>query len=136
MKQFRAEHAQGGFALVAAIFLVVVVAMLGAFAVRTTMTQQSTVDTALLDARVEAAVDAGIELAASRLQAVRNCGTLSTPFVVEGFTVSYGPCQQQLPSPTVGGVAADIFTIPVTATQGVYGSPEFVSRTRVVSISF
>lgn len=126
---------QRGFALVAAIFLLVVIAALGAFAVRTTMSQQATADMALLSARAQAAVDAGIEFAAARLQAAPNCGNLSAAFpVADRFTVTFGPCQQQSPAPSVGGVTVNIFTVTVIATHSAYGLPDFVSRRATVQI--
>jgi Tfp pilus assembly protein PilX len=44
---------QSGFALVAAIFLLVIVGALGAFAERTTLSQQSATDLQLLSARAQ-----------------------------------------------------------------------------------
>ena len=118
----------------AAVFLLVVVAALAAFAVRTTLSQRSIADLDWLNAQAQAALDAGVQAAALRLQ-TRNCTSLSAPFVVDGMTVRYGACVRQVPTHTVGPVPVDIFTVPVTVSRGVYGRPEFVSRTTIVRIA-
>lgn len=130
------RNRQGGFALVAAIFLMVVLAGLGAFAVRTSMSQQFVTNVELDSARAEAAVQAGMEYAALRLTPPNGCASLSAPFAVtDGFTVRIDNCAQQNPAPVVNGVALSVFTMDITAFHGAYGSPEFVSRTQTVRVS-
>jgi MSHA biogenesis protein MshP len=125
-----------GFALVAAIFLMVVLAGLGAFAVRTAMSQQFVTNLELDSAKAEAAVQAGMEYAAFRLSPSNGCASLSTPFAVaDGFTVRIDNCAQQNPAPMVNGVALSVFTFDITASRGTYGSPEFVSRTQSVRVA-
>jgi MSHA biogenesis protein MshP len=58
------EDRQRGFALVAALFMLVVLAVLGAAAVRLNMSQQSSSDLDLAGVRADAAVETGIEYAA------------------------------------------------------------------------
>jgi MSHA biogenesis protein MshP len=65
----KAARKQRGFALVAALFVLVVLAALGAFAVRMNMTQQYDADLDLQHVRAEAALNAGIEFAPTRLLA-------------------------------------------------------------------
>jgi MSHA biogenesis protein MshP len=126
---------QSGFALVAAIFLLVIVAALGAFAVRTTVSQQSATDLQLLSARAQAAAESGIDAAAARLQAVGNCAGLSAPFPTpDGFTVSYALCAAAAPV-VVGAGTVTTFTVRVTAASGTYGAPDFVSRTITARIA-
>jgi MSHA biogenesis protein MshP len=116
------SHRSGGFALVAAIFLMVVLAGLGAFAVRTAMSQQFVTNLELESARAEAAVHAGMEYAALALSPPNGCASLSTTFeVADGFTVRIDHCVQQSSTPVV-------FALDITASRGTYGSPEFVSR--------
>ena len=136
MKHQLHHHRQSGFALVGAIFLLVIVAALGAFAVNTTMSQRYTSDLQLLAARAQLAAEAGVQVAARRLQATRNCATLSQPFnVAGGFSVSYGASCSRT-SVAVGAATVDIFAVTVTATttQAAYGSPDFASRTLTVRI--
>ena len=69
-----ARHA--GFSLVAAIFLIVVLAALGAFAVQIALTQYQGASAELLEARAQAAADAGIEYGANMaLQRATCAGT-------------------------------------------------------------
>ena len=83
---------QRGFALVAALFLLVVLATLGAYAVRLNMSQQGSTDLYLAGARAEAAVQTGIQYAAARVLTTGNCtGFPLTPSVAlnlpQGFDV-------------------------------------------------
>ena len=132
----RLSHSrQSGFALVGAIFLLVVITALGTFALSATMSQRHSSDLQLLTARADLAAEAGVHAAAMRLQATRNCASLSADFnVVGGFTVSYGPCTRT--SVAVGTTIVDVFAISVTATttQAAYGSPHFASRTLTTRI--
>jgi MSHA biogenesis protein MshP len=127
---------QQGFALVAAIFLLVVVAALGAFAVRTSMSQQFTTDLQLLTARAQADLEAAVEIAAVRLAAVpRVCANLPPAPVAmpDGFSIVYGPCTQR--ADVEGVTPVDTFTIRISATHGNYGDPDFVSRSATVRIA-
>ena len=137
MTRARAAH-QRGFALLAALFLLVALATLGAFAVRLNMTQQSSTDLDLAGLRAEAALQAGIQYAAARLLTAGNCSAISlSPTVAlnlpQGFDVRFDSCNDETRvanTPTV-----NVFSITATATRGTYGSPEFVSRQRTVRIT-
>jgi len=136
-RRWHIPQRQTGFALVAAIFLLVVIAALGAFAVRTSMSQQAAVDLALLSARAQATVEAGAEVAAASLSPVpRNCNNLPAGPIAaaDGFTISFGPCTQR--SDVDGASTIDTFTVSIDASHGMYGSADFVSRSTVVRISF
>lgn len=118
---------QGGFALIAALFLVVVLAALGAFAVRINNAQQSATDLELLGARARFAAQAAIEYAARRLEQANNCNAVAAnpPALANGMNVTIA-CQA---SPyTVNGLPVTVYSIDARATSGVYGSPDFVSR--------
>ena len=131
-------RAQGGLALIGALFVLVVLAALGAFAVRIDMTQQHAAELELQELRARAALDAGVEYAAARLLAssANNCGTLANfnNYFVGGFSVTFG-CALLQPRPQVNGVTVNLYTVNVTASQGVYGTPDFVSRTARIRIS-
>lgn len=126
----KGHSAQRGFALVAALFLLVVLAMLGAFAVRMNMTQRHASDLELQELRAQAALSSYIEYAAARLlvPGVNNCGNLVN-LPVDGFAVRFDQCV--VASPTSNGVAVNIYTIDLTASRGAYGTPEFVQRRAV-----
>jgi MSHA biogenesis protein MshP len=117
-----------GFALVAALFLIVVLAALGAFAVRVNMTQQQTGTLELLDARAQAAVNAGVQYAAARWSAPSANCTLPPPLnLPQGFVVTFSACTPE--AYTVNAVPVTIFRIQGIVTNGVaYGRPDFVSR--------
>ena len=128
---------QRGFALVSAVFLLVVIAVLGAFAVRVNTNQQHGADLNLAVLRAEAAAQSGIQYAATRLLAANSCSldvngqSLPLP---QGYNVML-QCNPANPPRVVNGVAVNVFLVTATATRGQYGSPEFVSRQRTVRIT-
>lgn len=117
-----------GFSLVAALFLVVVVAALGVFAVRVGMAQQQTVNLALLGARALAAANSGIEYGAYRALTDSVCApaTLNMSEAgLNGFTVNV-TCSDTSHSESGGSVT--VYRIEALATYGTYGQPDYVSR--------
>ena len=131
-------HPERGFALVGALFLLVVLATLGAYAVRLNLSQQGSTDLNLAGARAEAAVQTGIQYAAARVLTTGNCnGFPAAPAVAlnlpQGFEITL-ICNNNetlvANAPTV-----TVFFVTATATRGQYGSPEFVSRQRTVRIT-
>jgi MSHA biogenesis protein MshP len=117
----------GGFALVPALFLIVVVAVLAAVAVRVTTAQQQTVSLALQQARALSAARAGIDWAAYKaLNGSCAGGTLTLPAAsLAGFTVVV-TCASTAYTDGAGSFQA--FTIASTATFGNYGTADFVRR--------
>jgi len=128
---------QRGFALVSAVFLLVVIAGLGAFAVSINANQQHSADLDLAMVRAEAAAQSGIEYAAARLLTPNSCNpgvngeSLPLP---QGYNVIL-QCDSLTPAPVVNTVVVNVFFVTATATRGQYGSPEFVSRQRTVRIT-
>jgi MSHA biogenesis protein MshP len=120
---------QSGIALVAALFLIVVVASLGAFAVRIGSSQQQTVNLALLGSRALAAANSGIEWAANQaLGPTPSCasGDLNlTEGALNGFIVTV-TCSATVHNE--GGAPITIYVIDSFARAGVYGTPDYVSR--------
>lgn len=120
---------QGGFSLVAAIFLIVVLAALGAFAVQIAMTQYQTASVELLEARGQAAADAGIEYGANMALRRATCAgtqTLNlTQKALKGFvvTVTCGATTHQ-----VAGQNHQVYALTATATYSSYGEPDYVAR--------
>jgi MSHA biogenesis protein MshP len=122
-----------GFALIGALFVLVVLAALGAFAVRINMTQQHDADLELQQLRAEAAFNSGVEYGATSLLAPGgNCGSLAN-LNISGYAVTFGPCVN-VPY-VMNGVAVNVYTVTVTSSRGVYGAPEFVARTSTVRVS-
>ncbi len=129
---------QRGVGLVAALFLLVVLAALGAFIVTISGVQQVTPVFAVQGARAYHAARSGIEWAVH--QALNtplgtmcgNPGPITTgPFAVSGpglngfqVTVNCSYTQHKEGAPTF-----EVFAITSTATFGTFGSPDFFSRT-------
>ncbi len=124
-----APRSQRGFSLIAAIFLIVVLAALGAFVVRIGATQQQTVSFAVLGARAAAAANAGIEFGANRALQANSCAPTTTLNLTEaslaGFTVQV-TCAAA--SHATVGPAKLSYALDATASKGIYGRPDFVSR--------
>ncbi|MFL6622699.1 MAG: pilus assembly protein MshP [Sulfurifustis sp.] len=134
-----ARKRERGFSLVAAIFVIVVLALLGAFMVTIGQVQRSTVTGALQGSRAYYAAKAGVELGvynALNTPLGTTCGAapasvqtgplaLSVPGL-DGFTVtvvcSYTTHQEQ-------GNTFQVFSISSTATYGIFGSPDYAART-------
>lgn len=122
---------QAGFSLVAAIFLIVVLAALGAFAVQVAMAQYQGSNLELLEARAQAAAEAGAGYGATLARTQGTCsipplsltqGTL-TGFVV---TITCAATMQQIGTPVT---TYNAYAITATATYGSYGQPDYVART-------
>lgn len=136
----RCAGRQAGFSLVAAIFLIVVLAALGAFAVQVAMTQYQSSTLELLEARAQAAANAGIEYGANlTLRAApaicaaapgSNTFTL-TQAALKGFvvTVTCTPTQHQIYSPSTSTWQSyTVFALAAKASYGTYGEQGYVAR--------
>lgn len=127
------SHAQRGMALVAALFLIIVLAALGAFAVRLSSSQQQSINLSLLGDRALAAANSGVEFGANRCLRGNACGAATTVFpplnlnqmALKGFTVGV-TCTHTTPS--INGVPYNVYELSAVAFSGVYGTPDYVSR--------
>lgn len=145
------HHIQRGFSLVSAIFLLVVIAALGAFAVTLSTTQHQSAALDVTGARAYHAARAGIEwgvfqvLRNTGAAFVSNCRAGASSQVVplaantlSGFTVNVG-CTSTSHSEggrTVGGGnPVRVYTITATATQGTPATPDYVERQISVTLS-
>jgi hypothetical protein len=98
------------------------------------MTQQHDADLELQQLRAEAALNSGVEYAATRLLAPGgNCGSLA-PLNVGDYAVTFNSCALAPPY-VVNGVTVNIYTVTLTSFRGAYGTPEFVARTSTVRVS-
>lgn len=135
---------QRGFSLVSAIFIIVVLAGLGAFMVTLNSLQHATSSAALQGARAFQAAQSGIEwgvyqaIVAGTACSASPASTTTGPFGLtvpglDGFQVtvvcSY-TTHQEGPPPTY-----NVYTINSTATYGVFGAPDFASRSLVVTVT-
>ncbi len=123
---------QNGFSLITAIFLVVIVASVGAFMVTINQTQQQSTSFSLLGMRAMQAASSGIEWAIHRATqsggAGLNCGAAGVPFTVNtgnAFTVTV-TCNV-LPFEE-GTSNYNVYELTAVAEFGAVTSPDYISR--------
>jgi MSHA biogenesis protein MshP len=124
----RAAGEQRGFSLVSAVFLLVVLAGLGVYAVRLNTLQQQTVTAGLRAAQAFQAARAGVAWGAYRALNGGMCAadTLNlTEGAATGFRVTV-QCTQS--THTEGSSTVRVFVFDVRAEAGAYGGPDYVSR--------
>jgi MSHA biogenesis protein MshP len=122
-----------GFALIPALFLIVVLGALAVVAVRVGIGQQQAVIMSLEEARALAAAQAGIEWGAYQSVGVTfqpgNCAASSTLSLVEaslsGFTVIVTCSVTQFAD---GAAVGYSYVLKSTASIGTYGQPGYVKR--------
>ena len=125
-----------GFTLIAAIFLLVVVAGLVAFFVNLRVVQQVTLVYGTQGARALQAARSGVEWGAYVALDTGSCPG-NTSFTLsdaelDDFTISVS-CTES--SHDEGGTTIDVFQILSTAVSGTYGSLDYVQRGISASIS-
>ncbi|HXS21045.1 MAG TPA: hypothetical protein VN735_07415 [Steroidobacteraceae bacterium] len=131
---------EAGFSLVAAIFLIVVLAALGTFAIRIAMSQYQSANLELLEARAQAAAQAGIEYGANLTlrpfpaicaSPTRYTFTLAQG-ALKGFVVTLActPTTHQMYSGAPPAAQSYVvYALASTASYGSYGQPDYVTRT-------
>ena len=119
-----------GFSLVAAIFLLVVMAALGAFMLTFSTAQHMSSAQDLQGARAYQAARAGIEWGA--YQALRNAScAASTPLTLAGTLSSFNVtvnCTSAGWSYVEAGKTVQLYQLTATALQGTPGSTTYVER--------
>ena len=124
----RARSKQGGFSLISAIFLLVVLAGLGVYAVRLNTLQQQTVTAGLRAAQAFEAARTGAAWGAYRALNAGVCAS-STLNLTEGASAGFRiavQCSER--THTEGTATIRVFVFDVRAEAGVYGGPDYVSR--------
>jgi len=124
---------QHGFSLVSAIFLMVVLVILGASLVTISSVQQTTSAQLLQATRANYAARVGAEWAATQANGGAWCPgpaypqttTFTLPAPMSAFSVSVA-CTRTIH--TLDGIAQQYFEVEVTATSGTYGNPDYVRR--------
>jgi MSHA biogenesis protein MshP len=144
---------QSGFSIATAIFLVVVLALLGVFIVSISSIQQSSQQIDLQGVRAYQAARAGIEWAAFQVLDPNNtlnpatCGTAfvncpggaspsDTPLVLAGSLATFAVmvhCERT--TTTEGNREIRVFAITSTATSGPPGTPGHVNRQLQATLS-
>jgi MSHA biogenesis protein MshP len=116
-----------GFALIPALFLIVVLSALAAVAVKVSAGQSQAVIMGLQQARALAAARAGIEWGAYRAMNGACGGTTLnlTEQSLNGFEVVVSCAATSF---SEGTATVSSFSVASTATRGNYGSPDYVRR--------
>jgi len=124
------RSAQRGFAIVAAIFLLVVLAALGAFMLTFSTVQHITSAQDVQGTRAYQAARTGIEWGAYQVLRNSSC-TPSTTLTAGGTQAGFSivvQCNNSFPATTEGGNAVNMYQITSTASQGTLGSATYVER--------
>jgi MSHA biogenesis protein MshP len=120
---------QQGFSLVAAIFLLVVLAGLGVYAVRLNTMQQQTVTAGLRGAQAYQAARTGVAWGAYRALNAAACAASTTLNLTEGAANGFRVTVQCTPrTHTEGAGTVHVYVFDVKAEAGTYGGPDYVSR--------
>ncbi len=122
---------KAGFTLVQAIFILVVLSLIGVVMMRLIGVESSTSVFALQGARAYQASRSGLEWGAARASGGNSCNGTMT---VEDFTVDVTCSNQQFTEGPIGPYA--VYRINATATYSIYGSPDFVSRRAEMKVGF
>jgi MSHA biogenesis protein MshP len=124
-----------GFALVPALFLIVVLAALGAVAIRVGDGEQQTVTMALQQVRALAAARAGVEWGAYSALINHSCAASTTlnlsDGALSGFTVVVN-CSAATDATVTPSKSS--YVLIANSSSGTYGQPGYVHR--VVSSTF
>ncbi len=121
---------QTGFTLIGAIFILLVLALLGSYMLRLSGTQATTAVYVLQGARAYQAARAGMQWAAAVIANGGGCAQISaaSPLTfagIDGFSVSL-QCSSQ--SFSEAGSNPEVFSLTALGEYGSYGSGHYVSR--------
>ena len=124
----RGVQRQRGFALVTALFLIVVLAGLGLVAVKLSTVQHQTVSLAIQAARAFQAAQSGIEYGAYRALSAGACGATSFNYTEGGLAGITVDVTCTASSHGEGASITNVYALQAFARYGVYGTPDYVSR--------
>jgi MSHA biogenesis protein MshP len=128
----RFHRFQRGFAAIAAIFLVVVLAALGGFMLTFSNTQQLTSAQDIQGSRAYWAARAGLEWGIASVAAVAACPATSTTFTVDAFSVVVS-CAATAYTEAATPVNIYRFT-SVASSSGAVGSAGYIERSLSASM--
>lgn len=126
---------QTGFAAIAAIFLLVVLAALGAFLVTVSSSQQISSAQDVTGSRAYWAARGGLEWALGSLNAVPTvCPTPPVPFTVDGFALTLSCTRSPFDE---AGVSRVIYSVQsIASAGGSAGGVGFVERSLSASVEY
>jgi len=120
---------RAGFALIGAIFVLLILGLVGSAMLRLSSMQQTTVSHGIMGARAYHAARSGVEWALRESTATPGSCPATTLVLSEGgiagFAVDVG-CARS--THTEGAVTADVLRITANASYGSFGDPDYVSR--------
>ncbi|NCO53262.1 MAG: pilus assembly protein MshP [Deltaproteobacteria bacterium] len=122
---------QAGFTLVQAIFILVVLSLLGVAMMRLSGVQSATSVFALQGARAYQAARSGLEWGAARAAAGHGC---NGSMAIDNFDVTVSCGTQTYTEGSIGPY--DVYSITAAASYGSYGSPDYVSRRAEMKVGF
>ncbi len=126
-----------GFALISALFLMVVLSSLGAFLINTVAVQHATPALKVQSVRALYAARSGMAWIVSRVRANGTCPVATTFQLTEGalagYQVNLNCVQTDHQVNNVG--LRPYFVISVSAQMGTFGSSDFVARSLQAKIS-
>lgn len=130
-----ARFPQRGFAAITAVFILVVLAALGAFMVSTSTSQQLTSAQDIQGSRAYWAARAGIEWAIGSLTATPSaCPTPPSPFTVDGFALQMSCTSRSFDE---DGMTRVIYSLTsVASVGGSPGATGFVERSLSAAVEF
>ena len=127
----RRRVAAQGFAVVSAIFLVLILAALGGFMLTLSSTQQRSAAQDVLGMRAYWAARAGVEWGMTGAVASNVCAAASTTLAVDGFSVVVH-CRA-MPY-TEAGTSLNILQLTAVASSGTVGNVGFIERSLSASV--
>ncbi len=131
---------QKGVSLITAIFLVVIVASIGAYMVTIGQTQQHTTALSILGQHAMNAAGSGLEWGIHRAVQAGAAGLDCSPGTVnftpgasalDNFTVTVACSVQNFEEGTTN---YNVYTLTSTATMNAFGNPDFISRSLRASV--
>jgi MSHA biogenesis protein MshP len=131
------RNSQSGMALVAALFLMVVLAALGIAALRINTSQQHVDNLSLQGLRAQAAAQAGLQYAAYRSLSAAACNASTTLNLNQAALAGYSVRVSCTASAghLVNGISYVIYDLDAFAWCGSYGTPDYVSRSASRTVS-
>lgn len=127
-------HTGRGFALPSAIFLLVILSLLGAFMLTLSNSMQISSAQDVQGARAFRAARAGIEWGAAKIQSTPGCPAASTDLAIDGFAVTVTCASNTYDE---GGATKTIHWLGATASSGgPVGGLAFVERSLNAFVEF
>ncbi len=127
---------QRGFSVIMGIFLLLLLAALGAFMVTLSTTQNVTSAQDLQGARAYQAANAGIEWGVYRAAITSSCTSTTITTLSDDLAPFTVTVTGTLTTVTEGGANVNICSIRSTAVTGTVGSVNFIERQLMASVAF